>query len=166
MIRTISILVAALALGSAASRASGQSCGSWEVVPSPNPPAAQNAIIRDITNIAPDDAWAVGDWWGTVNGVVQNFAMTMHWDGTKWSLVPTPQPAPCADCRNLALYGVDALGPTTSGPLAARPSRPRRIRRHAHPRHALERLGMASDGHTRPSRGLRRSDLESDGACA
>ena len=111
MSRTVSMLVAALALGSAASRASGQSCGSWEVVPSPNPPAAQNAIIRDITSIAPNDAWAVGDWWGTVNGVVQNFALTMHWNGTTWSLVPTPQPAPCADCRNLALYGVDAVGP-------------------------------------------------------
>lgn len=111
MTRTNSILIAAFALGTASTGASGQSCGSWEVVPSPNPPAAQNAIIRDITSIAADDAWAVGDWWGTVNGVVQNFAMTMHWDGTKWSLVSTPQPAPCADCRNLALYGVDALGP-------------------------------------------------------
>ena len=111
MIRISSMFVAALTLGSAGSPASGQTCGAWEVVPSPNPPAAESAIIRDITNIAPDDAWAVGDWWGTVNGVVQNFALTMHWDGTKWSLVPTPQPAPCADCRNLALYGVDALGP-------------------------------------------------------
>ena len=111
MFRTLPTLVAAVTLGSATSPASGQSCGPWEVVPSPNPPGAESAIIRDMTAIAPDDAWAVGDWWGYVNGIVQNFAFTMHWDGDVWSLIPTPQPAPCDDCHNLALYGVDATGP-------------------------------------------------------
>jgi hypothetical protein len=111
MIRKIPVFLTTLTLASTGSLAFAQSCGPWEVIPSPNPPGAENAIIRDITTVTADDAWAVGDWWGFVNGIVQNYAFTMHWDGAAWSLISTPQPAPCDDCHNLALYGVDAIGP-------------------------------------------------------
>jgi hypothetical protein len=111
MIRKLPVFVAVLSLAATGLLALAQSCGPWEVVPSPHPPGAESAIIRDITAITPDDAWAVGDWWGTVNGTVQTFAFTMHWDGAQRTLISTPQPAPCDVCHNLQLYGVDATGP-------------------------------------------------------
>jgi hypothetical protein len=98
-------------LASAASLASAQPCGRWEVIPTPMPVQAERALIRDIVNIGPGDAWAVGDWSGYVDGSYQSFAMSMHWDGAQWTLIDTPQPAPCGECHNLTLWGVDATGP-------------------------------------------------------
>src|SRR5438034_8493504 len=66
-----------------------QSCeASFDVVASPQPPAS--GILEDVAAISEDDVWAVG-------------TDVEHWDGTAWSVVPSPNP--------FYLFGVTALGP-------------------------------------------------------
>lgn len=86
-------------------------CTDWEITPVGLPENADRAIVRDIHAIDSDDVWAVGDYRAFVNGINQYFAFTMHNDGSGWSYTPTPQPTECAQCYNVALYGIDATGP-------------------------------------------------------
>jgi len=89
----------------------GEVCADWNITPVGLPENADRAIVRDIHAIGPDDIWAVGDYRALVNGINQYFAFTMHNDGSGWSYIPTPQPTECAQCYNVALYGIDATGP-------------------------------------------------------
>src|SRR6476620_2934177 len=68
-------------------------CGpAWRVVDSPNSGTASNDLYG-IAALSATDMWAVG-------GVVSQ-TLTMHWDGTQWTIVPSPGPG--------ALYGVTAI---------------------------------------------------------
>jgi hypothetical protein len=62
---------------------------SWTVVPTPNPAttgAAQNALLA-VAAVSGTDVWAVG------YSITDSYAtLAMHWDGSRWSLVPTPNP--------------------------------------------------------------------------
>src|SRR5579883_1184066 len=53
-------------------------CGQWNIVPSPNQSSANNFLLG-VAALSPTDAWAVG-------------SHIEHWDGTSWSIVPSPQP--------------------------------------------------------------------------
>jgi len=47
--------------------------------------------LYDVSVLAPDDAWAVGEftsWAGGANGALHG--QTFHWDGTSWNHVPNP----------------------------------------------------------------------------
>ena len=58
----------------------------WSVVPSPNRgPGA--SFLNGVTAIAPNDAWAVGthDLASTAQA-----PLVEHWNGTSWSVVPSP----------------------------------------------------------------------------
>lgn len=59
----------------------------WTVVPSPNIGISHN-YLRGITAISATDAWAVGFYRNVGNNRFQSLAM--HWDGTQWNLVVTP----------------------------------------------------------------------------
>src|SRR6266704_1950926 len=48
----------------------------------PSPPVADLAMLWDVDAVSATDIWAVGD--NYVNPVIE------HYDGTAWSLVPTP----------------------------------------------------------------------------
>jgi hypothetical protein len=61
----------------------------WTIVPSPNLVPDGNDTITDIAAISSDDVWAVGYATSGSNTV----GLTMHWDGTSWSLVSTPAPS-------------------------------------------------------------------------
>ena len=62
----------------------------WSVVPTPNPPESNNdSELLGVTAIASDDVWAVG--YGTSTGTGWS-TLAEHWDGTNWSIVPTPNP--------------------------------------------------------------------------
>lgn len=61
----------------------------WTVVPSPNPPGAVQTILSDVTVVAEDDVWAVGHW---RDNAFQQYTLAMHWDGSAWTIVPTPSP--------------------------------------------------------------------------
>ena len=58
----------------------------WSVVPSPNPSAVDNELAG-VGATSSSDAWAVG-YEQTDDGV--NASLTLRWDGTSWSQVPSP----------------------------------------------------------------------------
>jgi hypothetical protein len=83
--------------------------GSWSVIPSPNPLPDGNDTINQLNGvfaITPNDAWAVGY---TVGGDQDYRTLTMHWDGTLWQTVPSPNlPITQPDIYN-ALNAVSAV---------------------------------------------------------
>ncbi len=63
----------------------------WRVVPSPNgrdTPTSKNNLYA-VSGASGSDVWAVGAY--AADGAHFK-ALAMHWDGAKWSIVPTPNP--------------------------------------------------------------------------
>lgn len=60
----------------------------WTVVPSPNP--GNTTYLSSVSAVSPDDVWAVGNtgWPGADVGDT----VIEHWDGVKWTVVPSPSP--------------------------------------------------------------------------
>lgn len=58
----------------------------WNIIPSPNTEAHDN-ILRSVSASASNDVWAVGYYGDDDN---MNQTLTMHWDGSQWSIVPSP----------------------------------------------------------------------------
>lgn len=76
----------------------------WTAVPTPD--LEFGVRLQDVVAIAPNDAWAVG--WSRSGQTLDDVSVAMHWDGTAWTIVPTPQPGGAYVDRLLA---VDAVGP-------------------------------------------------------
>jgi hypothetical protein len=76
---------------------------SWHAVAVPQP-GSQRDIFFSVSATSPSDVWAVGDQQGG-DGVFET--LTEHWDGSHWSVVPSPDPGAAGN----HLYGVSALGP-------------------------------------------------------
>ncbi len=76
---------------------------SWQVVGSPNHPSA-NHFLYGVAAVAPNDVWAVGRYEPDTGGTS---TLTLHWDGTNWSTVPSPNPATYS-----GLYAVAAASAT------------------------------------------------------
>jgi hypothetical protein len=77
----------------------------WSTVTSPNSTRYYNEL-RDVDATSATSAWAVGYANGDsgVNGLPRN-TLAMRWNGSSWSVVPTPQPG--TNIRQL--YGVKAF---------------------------------------------------------
>src|SRR4030095_16745045 len=80
----------------------------WAVVPSPSIDKigaypANNQLV-DVVAIAPNDVWAVG----TATTIISGEALTLHWDGTRWSIVRNPGMKPRFYDANL--LGITAIG--------------------------------------------------------
>ncbi len=69
----------------------------WSIVPSPNKGPFPNAL-SDVAAIAPDDIWAVGTWF---TKAFDDRTLTLHWDGTAWTRVPSPNAGPAAAANDL-----------------------------------------------------------------
>lgn len=67
------------------------SSGGWSIVSSPNPDPSNNRL-EGVAVVTSADAWAVGS--------AGSNALTEHWDGSHWSVVPTPM-APGASQEGL-----------------------------------------------------------------
>jgi len=78
----------------------------WSKVPSPNPGPAGN-VLDGVTAVSPTDAWAVGSYCTTNSCAVQD-SLLLHWNGSHWSKVPSPNPGPLTN----GLSGVTAVSPT------------------------------------------------------
>src|SRR5262249_51538644 len=78
----------------------------WQVVPSPDPrPGGQgDSELSGVAAISPTDIWAVG----TVGAFGNLQTLSEHWDGTGWSIIPSPSPG-----NRSALFGVTALSDGT-----------------------------------------------------
>jgi hypothetical protein len=69
---------------------------SWSVVPSPNvgPDSQyQSNRLLGITAVSSTDIWAFGSYFAA-SGSENQMTLVLHWDGTSWSLVPSPSPEP------------------------------------------------------------------------
>ena len=73
-----------------ANAASVQSCGQWNVVPSPNSGTSTNHLFG-VKVLSSTDVWAVGNMQNNGGGFQ---TLIEHWDGTQWSFVTTPPPPP------------------------------------------------------------------------
>lgn len=73
----------------------------WSVVPSPNVESSNNEL-DSVAAVATNDVWAVGHWRNASN-IYQT--LTEHWDGTAWSMVPSPS----IGSGNNDLYGITAV---------------------------------------------------------
>jgi hypothetical protein len=78
------LLTLALASATAASAAPG-----WTVVPSVDPSAGEN-VLNGVAVRSSTDAWAVGNFTGPDPDDDGLNMLTEHWNGSRWSQVPTP----------------------------------------------------------------------------
>jgi hypothetical protein len=62
----------------------------WAVVPMAQP-GTNTPTIAAVTAIAPGNAWAVGEDIGATSAVGGS-TLTEHWNGSSWSVVPSPTP--------------------------------------------------------------------------
>lgn len=86
-------------------------CGTWTVSASPNPAGTDHAILRDVVALAPDDAWAVGEYTALEQGSYQTYTLVEHFDGATWSVIPSPNPTACSTCTYATFDAVRANGP-------------------------------------------------------
>src|ERR1051326_860019 len=80
----------------------------WSKVASPNP-ASGTYFLNSISPGSPASAWAVGDYCITSTCSTKN-TLILHWNGTAWSKVTSPDPGPAMDSLN----GVTALSPANA----------------------------------------------------
>jgi hypothetical protein len=70
----------------------------WTIVPTPDPTVPAGNIFAGTTLTAvsarsANDIWAVGYTQGAQGTNANKFTLTMHWNGTAWTIVPSPNPA-------------------------------------------------------------------------
>jgi hypothetical protein len=68
----------------------------WSIVPTPSPGSIASYLAA-VTAVATDDVWSVG-YQVTDAGVYQTLAL--HWNGSRWRVVPTPDPGSGDDLLN------------------------------------------------------------------
>lgn len=59
----------------------------WIIVPSPNVPTAADNGLGGVTCVSAGNCWAVGAYVNSVGGVA---TLTEHYDGSGWTIVPSP----------------------------------------------------------------------------
>ena len=67
--------------------ASGAAEGSWSIVSSPNSPQPAS-VLSAVACVSASDCWAVGSSWVYTVGPAPT--LIEHWDGTSWSIIPSP----------------------------------------------------------------------------
>jgi hypothetical protein len=84
LVLTSVLLTMLLGWGTAASAAPG-----WTVIPSVDPSAGTN-VLNGVAVRSSSDAWAVGNFTGPDPDDDGLNMLTEHWNGSRWSQVPTP----------------------------------------------------------------------------
>jgi hypothetical protein len=88
----------------------------WHIVPSPDPGTETNALFQ-VAASGPDDIWATGE--DSVSLASPTLTLAEHWNGHRWSVVPTPDD-PTASFNDLESLAVRSptnawTGVSTSG---------------------------------------------------
>jgi hypothetical protein len=80
---------------------------SWQVIASPSKGTVNRVpnVLTSVVALAPDDVWAVGF---ADTEIDVSKTLTLHWNGTSWSIVPSPSPGGLFGIR---LSGVTAVNP-------------------------------------------------------
>jgi len=81
---------------------------SWSIVPSPNPSTLNGNRLTAIAAVSTKDIWAVGSYQPDSGGL-RDATLAEHWDGTSWSVVPSPNPGSFDDL----FMGVAVDSPTS-----------------------------------------------------
>ena len=64
----------------------------WSIVPSPNPGTSTNELWG-VTALSTNDVWAVGGFSNrSTQRQIVDKSLTMHWNGSRWSVVSSPSP--------------------------------------------------------------------------
>ena len=71
--------------------------GNWQVIPSGNGPKAINEL-HGVSAAAENDVWAVGS--STDTERLNPVTLVEHWNGTQWSVVPSPNPSSTQNALN------------------------------------------------------------------
>jgi hypothetical protein len=77
----------------------------WSIVPSPNPGGYYNRLDGVVASAA-NDVWAAGSY-GYPAGSSVDQTLVLHWNGSVWSIVPSPSPGASYN----ALRDITALAP-------------------------------------------------------
>src|SRR5262249_52049070 len=69
----------------------------WSIVPAPDPvvPAGMTLTSSSLSAISArsaNDIWAVGSFSAAKGTQSNSFTLTMHWNGSAWKIVPSPNP--------------------------------------------------------------------------
>jgi hypothetical protein len=92
--------------------AAPQGCGTWVAEPSPDAPGTDQNWLHGLAWLAPDDIWAVGRSYGQFTASDWNQeTLALHFDGSAWSVVPTPNPSPAPELTWCTLDAIAALAP-------------------------------------------------------
>jgi len=79
----------------------------WAVQPTPNPPGATHDHLEAVSCTAPSECTATG-WYEQGNG--QRFTLAERWDGSAWTIQPTPSPG---EGEATSLTGVSCTSPSS-----------------------------------------------------
>src|SRR4029079_11085749 len=72
---------------------------SWSIVSTPSPPDTTNSQLKGVSCPSTTSCYAVGYYF---NGSVTNTILVEHWNGTRWSVMTSPNPADLADTAMLS----------------------------------------------------------------
>jgi len=75
----------------------------WTIVPTPRVPSGDTRLVS-VAAVGANDVWAVG--FDTMNSRGRR-PLAEHWDGTAWSVVPTPNPGGPSGFASVAARGTD-----------------------------------------------------------
>ena len=96
------------------------SCGSWSVVSSPNVQSEQN-FLQGVSATTTSNVWSIGF---TYDSSGNAFTLIEHWNGTKWSIVVSPDTSSMdnflygvASVTANDVWAVGATGSASQGPL-------------------------------------------------
>jgi hypothetical protein len=82
---------------------------SWSIIPSPSPGTYNGNDLTAVAAISSNDVWAVG-WYQSGPTGQEGGALTMHWDGTSWTVVPNPSKANLYSVTAVSSNDVWAVG--------------------------------------------------------
>ncbi len=77
----------------------------WATMKPPNPGTRDN-YIEGIVAASPTDVWLGGYYTDVGKHQPEALSLTMHWNGTKWSVVPSPNPSATLN----VIWGIGADG--------------------------------------------------------
>jgi hypothetical protein len=85
----------------------------WSVVPSPNAGKADENFLQAVAATSQKDVWAAGYHYPPPEGLMG--PLIQHWDGDRWSILPSPQYPSDHGLNGLASVGPDDVWAVGSG---------------------------------------------------
>lgn len=104
LISVLVLLLAVMFVTARVAQAASTWSENWRIVNSPNM-GSNNNFVSALAAISTNDVWATGHF--TIPGTHTDHGLIEHWDGSRWSLVPNPNPG----TRSYFIKAVSAVSP-------------------------------------------------------